>query len=140
FVDASRNTVYRADEMSAAYRLALRHAEEAAGRLEGDSVREAEFLVGAAHYRLGQYQEALGTLERVQSTSPAVRGRGGTWVAGNLAFLAMTRHRLGQKEQAHAARQQLRKVLRKFDAATPERALEREVEAIINGSAAAPKK
>jgi hypothetical protein len=55
------------------------------------------FSFGVAQYRLGkfqneQYANALATLTRCDQGRPAT-----------LAFLALTRHQLGQKDQARAA-------------------------------------
>src|SRR5262249_54151400 len=70
------------------YRFALKQAEVAA-RLAPDQARHRTAL-GMAHYRLGQYKDALATLtlaNQMSAGSPA-----------DLAFLAMTQHRLGHKE------------------------------------------
>jgi hypothetical protein len=70
------------------YRFALKQAEFAS-RLAPNQARYRTVL-GMAHYRLGQYKEALATLtasDPMSAGSPA-----------DLAFLAMTQHQLGHKE------------------------------------------
>jgi WD40 repeat protein len=72
------------------YRFALLQAEHAC-RLARDR-QEYRIGLGAALYRVGRYREAIETLaraDRPDKDSPA-----------RLAFLAMTHHRLGQREQA----------------------------------------
>jgi WD40 repeat protein/tRNA A-37 threonylcarbamoyl transferase component Bud32 len=118
---------------AAASRLALRQAETACG---SHPVEPHYFTtLGAAHYRLGQYKEALAALLRVQE----LRGNDAK-EHDELAFLAMTRHQLGQKEQAHAHLVQLRKRCKDMEGLDKEhpeaheaRALLREAEAVVEG-------
>jgi tetratricopeptide (TPR) repeat protein len=60
--------------------------------------------LGLAQYRLGRFPEALATLteaERRNAGNPA-----------DFAFLALTQHQLGHKEQAQATLARLREALR----------------------------
>jgi WD40 repeat protein/serine/threonine protein kinase len=91
----------------AAYRRALRQAETAC-RLVPD---ELEYLanLGEAQYRTGQYPAAVATLSRVgrlNTDGASVSG------AGDLAFLALSQHRLGREEEARAALGRLRATLK----------------------------
>jgi tetratricopeptide (TPR) repeat protein len=94
----------------AAYRLALRQAE-AACRLVPN---HGDFLntLGLAQYRLGQYEQAAGTLTR------AKRSHEDNWnglsYPPDLAFLALSRYRLGQADQARAAMSRLREMMKKL--------------------------
>jgi hypothetical protein len=104
------------------YRFALLQAEQAC-RLAPDRP-EYRIGLGAALYRAGRYQEAIATLngaDRLDKSSPAV-----------LAFLALTHHRLGQREPARADLSRLRELMKKPEQARNEdaRAFLREVEAI----------
>ena len=77
------------------YRQALRFSE-AACQLES---KNAHYLttLGMAHYRLGNDDKALETLLRAdQIEEPESEGP----IPAQLAFLAMTRHRLGQAQEA----------------------------------------
>jgi WD40 repeat protein len=83
------------------YRFALLQSEHAC-RIDRDR-HEYRIGLGAALYRVGRYREATETLaeaNRPDEDSPA-----------RLAFLAMTHHRLGQREQARAALARLREIL-----------------------------
>jgi WD40 repeat protein len=79
------------------YRQALRWAE-AAHRLDPDDY-QCVAILGIAQYRAGQYSEALATLTR--SGKLVASGKPLGHDVCNV-FLAMTHHRLGQKEKALA--------------------------------------
>jgi WD40 repeat protein len=120
-----------ADE--AAYRLALRQAE-AACRLEPG---EPDYLniLGVALYRNRKYREAIDTLRRAQALRPeAERER----VSEDLAYLAMSHHRLGETAQAQDYLRRLRRLKSEkrdlFDQADFV-ALLRETEELIEGKA-----
>jgi hypothetical protein len=51
--------------------------------------------LGAALYRAGRCDEAIGRLEE------AIRARGGVGLPADWAFLAMAHHRLGHRDEAH---------------------------------------
>jgi Flp pilus assembly protein TadD len=84
-------------------------------------------VLGAAHYRVGQFQEAVATLEHCQDLrecDPEV----------NTAFLAMAHFRLGHASEASRLLEQLRATPRNPKRATPEsRDLRREVESVVAG-------
>ena len=89
------------------YRFALWQAKTAC-RLAVDNADSLDTL-GAAYYRLGKYPEALQTLMRSEQLQTA-RKQGS--LPADLAFLAMTQCRLGQKDQAQAALARLHEVMK----------------------------
>jgi hypothetical protein len=107
FALAQTNAAYERAPDDAQYRLAL----------------------GVAQYRLGkfqkeQYQNALTTLTRCDQDRPAT-----------LAFLAMTRHQLGQQDQARATLTRLQGIIaeRASDASAEARSFLREAVELIEG-------
>ncbi len=85
-----------------------------------------------AQYRAGQYQAAAATLaraDRLNQGTPA-----------DLAFQALARHQLGQKEQARATLARLRETLRqpRWTGDAEAGAFLREAEALFHGSQRAP--
>jgi WD40 repeat protein len=84
------------------YRFALCQAQTAY-RLASQQAKNRTAL-GAAQYRAGRYAEALATLVPAAESDAAA--------PADLAFLALTRHRLGQKEPARAVLARLRETLR----------------------------
>src|SRR5262249_37759351 len=66
---------------------------------------------GIAHYRLGQYNEALEELQRARDT-------GRDWPARDLVYpiIAMTQFRLGRLDEAHKALESARQVADRWDA------------------------
>ncbi len=87
----------------AAYRLAVRKAE-AACRVASDSATYRSTL-GVAQYRVADYENALATLRRADETYTAVEERSHP---RDVAFNAMTLHRLGHKEDARKELERLR--------------------------------
>jgi Flp pilus assembly protein TadD len=85
-----------------AYAAALKQAE-AAVQAEPDNGYFINTL-GVAQYRMGQYAEALATLTKSDKLNAKKSGS----IPADLAFLAMVRHRLGQKEEANALLARLR--------------------------------
>jgi WD40 repeat protein len=91
--------------------------------------------LGFAHYRLGKYQknhytQALALLTRWNEERPVT-----------LAFLAMTQHQLGHKQEARATLARLRQVMQPSIPVTDEaRALLREAQDLIEGKGATSKK
>ncbi len=83
-------------------------------------------------YRLGQYREALTTLTHAAELNEAERG-GPT--PADLAFLAMTRYQLGEKDQARALLDRLRETMQKPNWGRSEEAQDflREAEALLRG-------
>src|SRR5262249_54669500 len=112
------------------YRFALKQAEVAA-RLAPDQARHRTAL-GMAHYRLGQYKEALATLTQAEQTSAGS--------PADLAFLAMTQHQLGHKE-AQTTLVRLQEAMSKPEWTQNEelRAFLREAETLMNGKPPLPK-
>jgi WD40 repeat protein len=88
------------------YARAVRYAE-AACRL---APQEATFVntLGVARYRAGQYQQAASDLGRSLKLNAE---RFGGSLPADLAFLAMTRHRLGQNDEARETLGRLREVM-----------------------------
>jgi tetratricopeptide (TPR) repeat protein len=105
---ASWLLIRRKDTPAEAYRRALQFAE-AASRVapaDGDILN----TLGAAQYRVGKYREALATLTR----SEAINNKGPLGPQpSDLAFLAMARYRLGEKEQAQKTLERLRETLKR---------------------------
>jgi hypothetical protein len=82
------------------YRFALRQADTARQLAPKPDIYLA--TLGAAQYRVGQYREALATLTKGDPLgTPTVP-----------AFLALTHHQLGQKDQARTALARLRQSLK----------------------------
>jgi Flp pilus assembly protein TadD len=89
-----------------AYARALRQAE-AAVRL----APKYGFILntlGIAQYRVGRFAEALASLMKSEKLNATKNGSD----PHDLAFLAMTQHQLGKKEQARATLDSLRKVMK----------------------------
>jgi hypothetical protein len=92
-----------------------------------------------AQYRAGQYAAALATLTRAEqlsaAASPSLR-------PANLAFLAMTQHRLGNQEQARATLERLREWLQHPYWAKDDESQDflREAEAVLAGKQTEPGK
>jgi hypothetical protein len=72
----------------------LRLAENALPWLLADSRGDALKTVGAALYRAGRFEEAIGRLNE------SAAAMGGKWVPKASAFLAMAHHRLGHQDEA----------------------------------------
>jgi hypothetical protein len=98
------------------YRFALRQADTAC-RLAAEPGKYQTTL-GAAQYRAGKYRDALATLEAADRLHPDT--------PAGLAFLAMTRYRLGQEEQARAALARLRQAVQQ-----PRQARDGEVDGLV---------
>jgi WD40 repeat protein/tRNA A-37 threonylcarbamoyl transferase component Bud32 len=112
--------------------LALAQMRTACERAPDDA--SYRIALGVAQYRLGKFQqerypEALATLTRCDQDQPATQ-----------AFLAMTQHQLGQKDQAQAALDRLRKAMKKPEWAKDPEAPNflREAEAVVNAKAGGP--
>jgi WD40 repeat protein len=108
------------------YRRAL-HKAEVVSRLAPQSTGALDTL-GVAHYRVGNYADALAILERAEQLRAAVPGsdreipdevtgrRKYPVVATNahaVAFIAMSLHRLGRADEARAALDRLRTLVEK---------------------------
>jgi tetratricopeptide (TPR) repeat protein len=123
---ASWRTVRRPDQDPGKYQLALRQAE-AACRLVPDS-GPYQITLGLAHYRLGNYAEAVRVLTRARGASETDSS-----LPACLAFLAMSQHHLGNREESQAMLQRLHELLRRSTRAVPEdaQAFLREAETLI---------
>jgi WD40 repeat protein len=108
----------------AAYREVLGKAQRmaAAEPSDGGTLN----LLGAAQYRVGQFQEAVATLEHCQELRKCP-------AEINTAFLAMAQFRLGRAQEAQSLLTQLRKILpeQRLASHPEERDLLREVESLV---------
>jgi WD40 repeat protein len=124
----------------ALYQKVLNMAEAAAEFPEGTF-----HLRGMAHYRLGQYKEALATLGQFDNPAfPQLAGSSRTDREVAL-FFAMALYQDGQKDQARATLVNFRKAVLRAEPGEEaldeaDRALLREAEELIEGTPAAPKK
>jgi tetratricopeptide (TPR) repeat protein len=118
------------------YARAVRQAEAAVQAAPGDGI--ILNTLGVAHYRLGEYARALEVLERSEKLNATKDGSEPT----DLAFLAMSRHRLGQVEQAQATLRRLREVMKQQPWAgdAGRQGFLREAEALIDGKVGDKKK
>jgi tetratricopeptide (TPR) repeat protein len=129
--NASWDIVRRPDANATAYQLALQQAEAACGQQPKDGNRLN--TLGVAQYRLGQYAEALATLTgSVKLNADQLKGP----LPADLAFLAMSHHRLGQPEQARDALTRLRDRLQepRWANDTESQAFLREAAALLEGT------
>jgi WD40 repeat protein len=128
--DAAWETVARPGATPEQYRLALRQAELAA-KLDPDckSVR-AQDTLGAAYYRVGEFQKARDHFSP-QVEPPEKRSEKGLVLPR--AFAAMSLHRLGEYERARAVLNDLRATMKLPAFAEDERnrALFREAEVLL---------
>jgi WD40 repeat protein/tRNA A-37 threonylcarbamoyl transferase component Bud32 len=142
--EASWRLVKSPKETAEKYRQALEWAQ-AACRIDPGNGTYLSTL-GSAQYRAGRYAEALETLTRSEKLLAAQWELEGSHPA-DLAFLAMTHHRLGQKEKAEATLARSRETLKLPDYRIERggenyvyHALLREAESLIEGQAAEPRK
>jgi tetratricopeptide (TPR) repeat protein len=112
------------------YRFAASQAETAC-RL-APSQNAYRTTLGAARYRTGQYHEALAALKQAEALDPSA--------PANLAFLAMTHHRIGQTDQARMALAHLRDAMQRSLPKRPPEALAflREAEPLIQSKPVSP--
>jgi Flp pilus assembly protein TadD len=88
------------------YARALRQAEATVPLAPGEG--GVLNTLGVAQYRLGRYADALATLTK----SEKLNATGGGSHPADLAFLAMTQHQLGKKEEARATLARLREAFK----------------------------
>jgi hypothetical protein len=105
---AIRTILRRPDASKGEYENALRWAETASS-LAPDRP-DLLTALGAAQYRLGQYQLALTTLLRADELNRARQES----LPVTVAMLAMTQHRLGQTDQAQGSLKSLQDLLPKY--------------------------
>jgi hypothetical protein len=103
---AARAAARRPGAEPAIYRRALRLAETLYRLLPFEGTYQT--TLGMVQYRLGQYREALATLTHADELNQAAQGGP---VPADLAFLAMTRYQLGDKDQARALLDRLRQTM-----------------------------
>jgi WD40 repeat protein len=89
------------------YEKAMRHSEEAC-KLEPKN-RDYVNTLGVSYWRLRNYEKALETLLRSDEIN---KSQFHTSVPEDLAFLAMTQHRLGHMQEAQDYLQRLRKIMK----------------------------
>jgi WD40 repeat protein/tRNA A-37 threonylcarbamoyl transferase component Bud32 len=112
FHRASWNVVRQPYLNAFQYHFALRQAETAA-RLAPEQGKHLSTL-GIAQYRTAQYQRALATLTKADQINQGI--------PADLAFLAMTQHRLDQKDKAKASLARLQEAMKQSRWATNEEA------------------
>jgi hypothetical protein len=131
---------------AARYQLALRQAEAARDLAPPGFYHSPGYRpitqIGIAHYRLGEYREAVEALTASEADHAAANVQYKAGTPFNLAFLAMAHHRLGEKETARALLARLREVMKDPVWARPgsHQAFLREAEALIEGKAPDPQK
>jgi WD40 repeat protein len=105
--EAARRVARRSGADAAAYRRALAQADEAVRAVP----KNADYLgtLGAAHYRLGQFREAVDALVRADQLRTEQKGG---IRPDELALLAMAWHRLGKQGEAAESLDRLRRWLR----------------------------
>jgi tetratricopeptide (TPR) repeat protein len=129
--EAAWAVVKSRDAGTDAYREARRRAEAAVRLVPGDG--NMLLTLGAAQYRLGDYANALDTLEHAEkliepdSLRPSI-----------LTFLALAHYQLGHKEQAQATLGRLQKAMKqpKWTRNADAQSYLREAEELIGGKAA----
>jgi hypothetical protein len=141
FCQASWAVVQKPGAAEAKYQLALRQAEAACGLATPQDAQYGFYLtaLGAARYRVGQNREALDSLKRADTLFSA-QIEGGVYF--NLAFLAMTHHRLGKQAEAQAVLARLLETMKSPQLANNNgpQALVREARELIEGKAPESKK
>jgi tetratricopeptide (TPR) repeat protein len=120
-----------------AYARALRHAEAAAKLAPNEGT--VLNTLGLAQYRASRYTDALATLTKCQKLNTKILGP----LPVDLAFLAMTQHQLGKRDEAKATLGRLREVMKQREVMMQRREdnteivdFLREAEELIEGKAA----
>jgi WD40 repeat protein/serine/threonine protein kinase/tetratricopeptide (TPR) repeat protein len=141
---ASNKIVWQSGLDAARYRLKLRYAEAARDLAHPgfnfDRYGHPTTHIGIAHYRLGEYREAVEALTAAEAYYAARSPRNEAGTAMDLAFLAMAQHRLGEEEKAQTALARLHNTMRDPDRVSRDdlRALMREAEEWIVWGAPPP--
>jgi hypothetical protein len=127
--EAAWKLVQARDAGKDAYTRALYHAEAAVRLAPGDG--NILNTLGVAQYRAGRYVEALATLTKSEKLNTTRQGT----LPADLAFLAMTQQRLGQKDEAKGILARLREVMKQPRWAKDAEAASflREAEGLIEG-------
>jgi Flp pilus assembly protein TadD len=89
--------------------------------------------LGVAQYRMDRYADALATLTKSDKLNANKEGS----LPSDLAFLAMTQHQLGKKEEAKTTLRELREVMKqpRWASDTEVSGFLREAEELIEGKA-----
>ena len=126
----SFEVVSQPDKDVAAYKSAFEKAHEASIWEPNNPIILT--TLGAAQYRTGAYEEAFKTLTRAEKLRA---DEGDEPNPGDLAFTAMSLHQLGRGDEAKAALEQLRTLLKDERFAEDEevKALLAEAEGLIEG-------
>jgi tetratricopeptide (TPR) repeat protein len=134
---ASRAVASRPGAEPSAYRLAVQRAEIACRLMPFEGSYHT--TLGMAQYRLANFQEALTTLTRADELNQAAEGGS---VPADLAFLAMCRYQMRERDRVQASLTQLRETLQKPNWARKEEAqrLLKEAEALLVGQTLQPEK
>jgi WD40 repeat protein len=137
FNQASRAVASRPGAAPAAYQRAEQQAEIVCRLMPFECSYQT--TLGMAQYRLGKYQEALTTLTHADELNQSADGGS---IPADLAFLAMTRYQLREKDRAQASLDRLRETMQKSNWARNEEAqrLLKEAEALLAGRATQPEK
>jgi tetratricopeptide (TPR) repeat protein len=113
---ASHEAVRPPGRNAAQYRLALRQAEAARDLAHPGFYFTGDFHattnIGIAHYRLGEYREAVEALTASEAYYAAASSRYQAGAPWNLAFLVMARHQLGEKDTAQSLLARLHTVMK----------------------------
>ncbi len=132
---ASRAVASRPEAEPATYSLAVERAEISCRLMPFEGSYQT--TLGMAQYRVGKYQEALTTLTLADELN---RAAGEGPVPADLAFLAMSRYQMNEKDRAQASLMQLRDLSQKPNWARNQEAQRvlKEAEALLAGSALQP--
>ena len=115
----------------------------AAARLQPGN-RNYRTLEGVAHYRVGEYEEAIATLEsasEIRQTTYTDMKNPFRGHAARLIFTAMAQDRLGRKSEARSSLNRARVELERlfFEASDVQTAFLREAEALVEGKQKGPR-
>jgi TolA-binding protein len=90
--------------------------------------------LGVAQYRIGRYTDALATLTQCEKLNATKEGS----LPSDLAFLAMSQHQIGKKDEAKTTLERLRKVMKQpsWSQDAVSASFLREAEELIEGKAA----
>jgi hypothetical protein len=137
FNQASRAVAGRPGAAPAAYQRAEQQAEIACRLMPFEGPYQT--TLGMAQYRLGKYQKALTTLTHAGELNQSADGGS---IPADLAFLAMTRYQMRERDRAQASLGQLRQAMQKANWARNVEAqgLLKEAEALLAGRASQPEK
>jgi WD40 repeat protein/tRNA A-37 threonylcarbamoyl transferase component Bud32/tetratricopeptide (TPR) repeat protein len=129
---------------AAQYRHALRQAEAARDLAHPGSTFDPDYhantSIGIAHYRLGEFRQAVEALTASEAYYRAASSRYEVGTPWNLAFLFMAHHQLGEKDTAQPLLARLRTLMKdpSWAATAVLRTFLREAEELIVWGAPAP--